>query len=210
MTNTIRALARLGLVGLQVSLAVMVAACGAGSGLAPARRELAAKPLPPRAGGLDKADLAPDFALPDINGRLVRLADLLQTHHAVVLVFYPGDYCQLCLNLLTDLEQHRLEFEQRRAQIVAVAYESSADAASTYTATGARYPVLADVGRRLAAHYGVQPLLPGRTKHGLGPVTVFILGQDGRPVWNSRSGSGTAWPSSEVILANLKLTASGK
>jgi peroxiredoxin len=210
MKNKIPAPFRLGLVALMVSLAVMVAACGAAGGLAIAARALAANPFPPRAGGLDKADLAPDFVLPDIHGRLVRLADLLQTHQAVVLVLYPGGNCQLCLTLLVDLEQHRLEFEQRQAQIVAVAYQSGDDAASTGTATGAQYPLLADVDRRLTRHFGVQRLLPGRTKHGPGPVSVFILGPDGHLVWHSGAGSGTSWPSSEVILANLPLAVSGK
>jgi peroxiredoxin len=210
MTNTFRALARLGLVGLQVSLAVILAACGAGSSLVPARRDLAAKPLPPRAGGLDKADLAPDFALPDTQGRLVRLTDVLQDQQAVVLVFYHSRYCRLCLNLLADLEQHRLEFEQRRAQIVAVAYQSADEAVSTSIATGARYPILAAVDWRLAARYGVAPFLPGRVKGGNAPVSVFIIRQDGHVVWKFSTGSGTTWPSSEVILANLPIAAFDK
>ncbi len=203
MMNKMLAPARLGLVVLQGSLAVMVVACGAASGLAPARRELAAKTVAPQAGELDKTDLAPDFALLDTHGRLMRLTDVLQEQAAVVLVFYHSRYCQVCLNLLADLEQHRLEFEQHRVQIVAVAYQSADDAASTSIATGARYPILAAVDHQLAAHYGVQPFLPGRVKGGNAPVSAFIIRQNGRMVWKSSAGAGTTSLSSGVILAIL-------
>ncbi len=210
MTNKHLVPARLGFVILHVCLAVMVTACGLASGPAPATRAMAAKPLAPRADGSGKADVAPDFALPDSQGHLVRLAALLPTREAVVLVYYHSRYCQLCLNLLVDLERHRADFELRGAQIVAVASQSADDAASTSVATSAQYPILADVDRRLATQYGVRPFLPGRVKGGQAPVSVFIIGQSGQLVWKSSAVLGTSSLSSEVILANLPGAVSSK
>ncbi len=109
-----------------------------------------------------------------------------------------------------ELEQHRLQFEQGGAQLVAVAHQSIGDAAESRTAAGAHYPILADRDRQLAKLYGVPPFLPSRPKHGNMPVSVFIIGQDGHIVWNSSTDAATTWPTSEVILARLPLAVARK
>ena len=210
MTNKRLSPVWLTLVVLPVCLALMAAACGPAGRPAAVARPPAMKPVAQQSSVPGKADVAPAFALPDAHGRLVRLADLLQTQEAIVLVFYQSPYCRVCLELLVDLEQHRSEFAQRRAQIVAVASQSTHEAVSTVAATGAQYPILADVDHRTAVQYGVLPLLPGRVKGGQALVSVFIIGQDGRLVWKFGNSPGTLGPSSGVILANLPVAVTGK
>ena len=51
--------------------------------------------------GLTPGDRAPDFELPDLNGRTVSLSDILRTDKPVVLSFF-GSWCDSCLKEITD------------------------------------------------------------------------------------------------------------
>lgn len=81
-----------------------------------ATRDLeAAMPEP----GLRVGEPAPDFVLPNANGREVRLSDLL-TQGPVVLVFYRGAWCPYCNLHLHALQETLPLIEARGARLVAV------------------------------------------------------------------------------------------
>lgn len=85
---------------------------------------------------------APEFALPDASGRIVRLSDF--RGRPLVLVFYPLDWSPGCSQQL-DLYQHELEeFERRGAKVVAISVDSIYSHGAWAAVRGISFPLLAD------------------------------------------------------------------
>lgn len=62
---------------------------------------------------------APEFALPDANGKTVSLADVLAKGPAL-LVFYPGDFTLVCTKQLCDYRDRFDEFKDLGIQVVGI------------------------------------------------------------------------------------------
>jgi cytochrome oxidase Cu insertion factor (SCO1/SenC/PrrC family) len=79
------------LAAISILFAVLMAAC---SGTTPTAETEALKPAEIAVSGGGKTtgpttgDIAPDFTLPDGSGNMVHLADELQDHRMVILVYY--------------------------------------------------------------------------------------------------------------------------
>jgi cytochrome c biogenesis protein CcmG, thiol:disulfide interchange protein DsbE len=96
---------------------------------------------------------APDFALADLNGNPVRLADL--RGHPVIVNFWAS-YCASCVEefplLKTALGQHAAE----GLVVVGVVFKDRSEAARTFMARmGASWPAAMDVTGEVAAAYGI-------------------------------------------------------
>jgi peroxiredoxin len=85
---------------------------------------------------------APDFALPDPNGQLVRLSD--ERGKPVVLVFYPLDWSPGCSDQLSLYQSELAEFERRGAQILAISVDSIYSHGAWAAVRGLGFPLLAD------------------------------------------------------------------
>ena len=86
--------------------------------------------------------LAPDFALPDSNGRTVKLSDF--KGKPVLLVFYPLDWSPGCSQQL-DLYQNELtEFERRGIQLIGISVDSIYSHGVWAAVRGLTFPLLAD------------------------------------------------------------------
>jgi len=98
--------------------------------------------------------VAPDFALPDASGRLVRLSDF--RGQPVVLVFYPLDWSPGCSRQLDLYQQELDEFRKRNAQILAVSVDSIYSHGAWAAVRGLEFPLLADFEPKgaVAKQYG--------------------------------------------------------
>ncbi len=161
----------------------------------------ASGPGPAAAAGhaLAAGDQAQDFTLPGSAGRSVHLASELGAGHSMVLVFYLGDHCQLCLDALRELEANRPAFEASGARLVAIATQSEAEAAGTAADAGASFEILADQQAEVASQYGLQRLAPGKPKDGQSPLTVFVVGPDGVVRWSGPGLVGGAVAVDEIL-----------
>lgn len=85
---------------------------------------------------------APDFTLPDVNGRSVSLADY--RGRKVLLVFYPLDWSPGCSRQL-DLYQTELdEFGKRGVDVVGISVDSLYSHGAWAAVRGLSFPLLAD------------------------------------------------------------------
>ena len=113
---------------------------------------LAASDLAARA--LNIGNAAPDFILPDVHGEPVRLRALLDKG-PVVVVFYRGGWCPYC-NLHLRGFQRRLEaFRELGATIVAISPQLPDNSLSTKEKDELAFPVLSDVGNKVARQFGI-------------------------------------------------------
>jgi thioredoxin-dependent peroxiredoxin len=130
---------------------------------------------------LKENDVAPDFTLPDQDGKAVSLSDF--RGRKVVLYFYSKDDTSGCTLQACDLRDRAEEFGARDAVVLGV----SPDPPTSHTTFRQKYDLpftlLADVEHSVAARYGVwvEKTNYGRTSWG-NERTTFVIGEDGRIV----------------------------
>jgi len=136
----------------------------------------------------------PDFVLPDHEGRLVSLAEILAGGPAVI-AFHRGHWCPFCRLSMIALAE--IEEQLRPAQIVAISTETQRYTRILREQTGARFPVLTDmdaaytmslslavwVDSKLAGMISEAgwdiPVYQGGTDWVLPIPSVFVVRQDG-------------------------------
>ncbi|RKS79208.1 peroxiredoxin [Actinomadura pelletieri DSM 43383] len=97
---------------------------------------------------------APEMALEDTDGRVVRLSDY-QGERAVLIYFLRATSCPICNRHVQDLIRSRDEFVGNDVQVLIVAPEGRSKAAAWKAKRKIPFPVL--VGREGAAHEMVGP-----------------------------------------------------
>lgn len=151
--------------------------------------------------GLMIGETAPDFTLPDGEGNMISLTGKLAEFEHVVVVFYYGDACQPCMAQLSEIEIDRAEYEEKGAQVIAIAVQNDKGAARSSRISNAQYPILADSDHAVADAFGVSEY------DGLSTPSVFIIDKDRQIVWKEIShidfGCGKERVPSETILENL-------
>lgn len=129
--------------------------------------------------------MAPDFTLPDQNGRPVRLVDLLRSK-AVVLYFYPKDETLVCTTEACAFRDAYEVFTDAGAEVIGV----SDDSVESHQAFAGHHRLpfilVADTDGGVRKRYGVGKflgLLPGRV--------TFVIDRGGviRQVFSSRFGA---------------------
>jgi peroxiredoxin len=103
---------------------------------------------------LKVGDAAPDFILPDAHGEAVRLHLLLQDGPAVV-VFYRGGWCPYCKLHLRGFQRRLSAIRELGAQVVAISPQLPDNSLSTREKNELAYPVLSDVGNKVARQFGI-------------------------------------------------------
>ncbi len=109
-------------------------------------------------------DRAPEFALEDQEGKLVRLSDLC-ARGPLVLYFYPKDHTLGCTKESCSFRDHYADFRARGAEIYGVSADGRESHELFRNNHRLPFPLLSDPGGKVAASYGVKKLLglfPGR------------------------------------------------
>jgi len=131
--------------------------------------------------GVGEGQRAPDFALPDANGKEVRLADF--SGKPVVLYFYPKDDTPGCTKEACSFRDQYQDFQDAGAAVIGVSSDSSESHKKFAAKHRLPFTLLADRGGKLRTLYGVPAtlgLLPGRV--------TFVIDAGGvvRHVFNSQ------------------------
>jgi peroxiredoxin len=101
---------------------------------------------------LKTGETAPNFTLPDAYGKPVTLSALL-AHGAVVLTFYRGDWCPFCNLTLRAYQKILPEINALHATLVAISPQNPDNTLLTVEHKELTYPVLSDLGNRVARLY---------------------------------------------------------
>jgi peroxiredoxin Q/BCP len=98
-----------------------------------------------------------------------------------------------------QLEADRPQFEQKNAQILAVAVQDQAGAQQAAAETGAAYPILADPDHRMTEAYGVF----NTQGDNVATPAVFIIDKNGQIAWSYIGQGVSDRPSNQTILDNV-------
>lgn len=135
-----------------------------------------------RVPGLALGESAPDFALPDSTGGVVRLADRL-AEGPVVLTFYRGSWCPYCNLELRAYQEVLPALEKLGARLIAISPQAPDDALSMQEKHGLAYDVLSDLHQEVLEKYRIRFDMPAAAKPHLLDATVAALAKqqpDGR------------------------------
>jgi peroxiredoxin Q/BCP len=100
-------------------------------------------------------DVAPDFTLVDQGGHELTLSALL-THGPVALFFYPAAMSAGCTKETCHFRDLASEFVALGAQRIGISMDGVQRQAQFAQKNGLDFPLLADVGGRVAKEYGVK------------------------------------------------------
>lgn len=98
-----------------------------------------------------------------------------------------------------ELEQSASQFAAKNAQLLAIAYQSQAEAQTTVEHTAVSFPVLADVKHEVASRYEVFNTLGD----GVATPAIFVVNPAGNIVWSYIAQDFADRPTTQQILDNL-------
>jgi peroxiredoxin len=125
---------------------------------------------------------APEFALKDSNGKLVRSADMLSLG-PLVIKFFRGRWCPYCM---TELETWRDLYGQLRERgVLMVAIGPQIERQSDFMANqhGLPFPVLSDPGNAIAEKFGIVYTVPEYYQHYYRSILVNVPFVNGESSW---------------------------
>jgi thioredoxin-dependent peroxiredoxin len=127
---------------------------------------------------LEPGDKAPDFALPDQDGKPVSLSGL--RGKTVVLYFYPKADTPGCTKQACGVRDHRAEYANADAVVLGVSPDPVKRIAAFDDKYSLGFPLLGDQDHSVAEAYGVwvQKSMYGRKYMGM-ERTTFVISPEG-------------------------------
>jgi thioredoxin-dependent peroxiredoxin len=129
---------------------------------------------------LTKGMEAPDFEMPDADGKMWRLRDL--RGKKVILYFYPADNTPGCTAQACDFRDSMADFEHSGYQILGVSPQGAESHKRFAGKYELNFPLLVDEGNETAKNYGV--VNETMTKFKGIPIKVkrstFIIDEEGK------------------------------
>jgi peroxiredoxin (alkyl hydroperoxide reductase subunit C) len=141
---------------------------------------------------------APAFALPDQDGKIVRLEDL--RGQTTVLVFYPLDFSPVCTDQLNVYHEVLGELEARGVRLYGVSVDSAFSHKAFRQHLGISIPLLADFHPKgeVSRAYGVY-----NEDRGHGQRALVMIGPDLVVQWSYLSPSPLEIPGANLIFDAL-------
>jgi peroxiredoxin len=141
---------------------------------------------------------APDFALPDQDGNIVKLEDL--RGQTSVLVFYPLDWSSVCTDQLNVYQEVLADLEAEGARLYGVSVDSAFSHKAFQDSLGIKFPLLADFHPKgeVARAYGVFIEERGHSQRAL-----VMIGPDLTVKWSHQSPSPLEIPGANLIFDAL-------
>ncbi|HEY2765707.1 MAG TPA: thioredoxin-dependent thiol peroxidase [Pseudonocardiaceae bacterium] len=128
---------------------------------------------------LSPGDAAPEFTLPDADGKPVSLSDF--RGRAVVIYFYPAASTPGCTKQACDFRDSLAELDQAGFAVLGISPDKPPKLAKFRDAENLTFPLLADEDRAVLTAYGAygEKQMYGRTVTGVIRST-FVIDADGR------------------------------
>jgi thioredoxin-dependent peroxiredoxin len=127
---------------------------------------------------IEPGEQAPDFELPDQDGREVKLGDF--HGQMLVLYFYPKADTPGCTTQACGVRDHASDYAETGAVVLGVSPDTVAKVKKFHDTQGLNFSLLADEGHKVADAYGVwvEKSMYGKTYFG-NERTTFVIGPDG-------------------------------
>jgi thioredoxin-dependent peroxiredoxin len=128
---------------------------------------------------LDVGSRAPEFAVPDQSGKVIRLSELRGKN--VVLVFYPGDDTTVCRKQLCEFRDRWADAQSKNTLVFGVNPQSAQSHDQFQTKFKLPFPLLVDADQKMGEAYKTRGLVVKRTVYLIGPDGVIRYARRGKP-----------------------------
>ncbi|XGB41243.1 MAG: thioredoxin-dependent thiol peroxidase [Nodosilinea sp. LVE1205-7] len=126
---------------------------------------------------LSPGDIAPDFSLPDVAGKLYNLVDL--KGQRVVLYFYPRDNTPGCTKQACGFRDAYTAYQDKGVIVLGVSTDDAKSHGKFIAKYSLPFPLLVDQDGEVATRYGVYGLKKFMGKEYMGITrSTFIIGPD--------------------------------
>ncbi len=127
---------------------------------------------------LQPGDRAPDFSLPDADGKTVALSDY--AGRRVVVYFYPAAMTPGCTTQACDFRDSLTSLAAAGIDVVGISPDQPAQLATFRAAEGLTFPLLSDPDKVVLTAFGAygEKMMYGKTVVGVIRST-FVVGADG-------------------------------
>ncbi len=128
---------------------------------------------------IEQGQAAPDFELPDQDGRIVKLSDF--RGRPAVVYFYPKADTPGCTTQACGVRDRHQDYEHAGATVLGISPDPVAKVKKFHDKQNLNFSLLADEGHAVADAYGVwvEKSMYGRTYWG-NERTTFVIDSDGR------------------------------
>ncbi len=128
---------------------------------------------------LEPGDAAPDFTLPDADGKDVSLSSL--RGQRVIIYFYPAAMTPGCTKQACDFRDSKRDLSDAGYTVLGISPDSPAKLAKFRERDGLTFPLLSDPGLTVLKAYGAygEKMLYGKTSVGVIRST-FVIDADGK------------------------------
>lgn len=129
---------------------------------------------------LKVGDKAPAFALPNQDGKVIKLSDF-KGKKAVVLYFYPKDMTPGCTTEACDFTANKAKFSRKGAVVLGVSFDSPERHQKFIAKENLKVDLLSDEDKKVAEAYGVHRMkqFMGRKFKGIVRST-FVINKQGK------------------------------
>ena len=163
---------------------------------------------------------APEFALQDAHGKLVRSRDLLAVG-PLVIKFFRGRWCSYCVTELETWRDLYGRLRERGALFAAISPETQRQSDFAVQQHGLQFPVLHDPSAKVAEEFGLVytvpeyhqrylksimvnlPFLNGEASWRLPIPATYVLARDGRVLFAEAYADFRVRPEPEDALVSL-------
>ena len=127
---------------------------------------------------IEPGQQAPDFELPDQDGRPVKLSDL--KGRSVVVYFYPKADTPGCTTQACGVRDRQADYTKAGAVVLGISPDKVSKVKKFHDKQALNFSLLADEGHEVADRYGVwaEKSMYGKTYFG-NERTTFVIGPDG-------------------------------
>jgi peroxiredoxin len=105
--------------------------------------------------GVEAGVTAPEIALPDEDGNIVKLSDYRGKRH-VLLIFVRGDWCPTCHIMLRSYEKNKERFAEKNIMLLAIGPDNVAVNKEMVRKLDLDYKLLSDLKHEAVKAYGMQ------------------------------------------------------
>ena len=123
---------------------------------------------------LKVGDSAPDFAIPNQNGEIIRLSDY--SDKKLIIFFYPKDNTPGCTAESCNLKDNYSDLLEKGFEVVGVSADNEASHQKFITKFSLPYHLLADTNKEMIKSYGVwgEKKFMGKVYDGIHRTTFVI------------------------------------